>query len=290
MKKHRIISALLLFCCTLQLLGQRPLSAAVDRQQILIGEPIQLYLKGIVRPGAPWFDLDTIPHFEILQRAKIDTQVAGNDLFLQQTLTLTSWDSGRWQLPALPLGRLRTAPLTINVTYSPMNPDQPYHDIKDILEVDGAGSSSWYWYLIGIAVLIALFMLFFPPSEKKKVSGPPVDVFRASLQRLDKLSPSGEPRAVYTELIAVFRFYLEERHGIASASKTTEDLALQLKEMPLSVAEYQRLVAVLELSDFVKFARYRPSDRETGEAIEVIRDNIIFIEKVPHAVRVDTRS
>lgn len=281
MKKLRSFFWLLLLAAG-PLQAQRPMvSAAADKQQILIGEQLQLVLKAVVPRGAAagWFAVDTIPHFEVLQSSRIDSQLTDQGLFLQQTLTLTSWDSGRWQLPPLALGKLRTAPIPVSVAYSPMDPNQPYHDIKDILDVQKPEASNWWWYLLGVAVLIALFLLFFPPTEKKTVAAPAADPYEEALERLQKLDPASEPKLFYSGLTDLFRRYLERRKGLASLSKTTGDLSIQLRQLPLPQEQYYELVQVLQLSDAVKFARFQPQRSENEKAKDVIQKNLTTIEK-----------
>ena len=78
------------------------------------------------------------------------------------------------------------------------------------------------------------------------------------------------------------RNYLQQRKNIHSFSKTTEDLSRQLSELQLNGSD--QLVQVLQRSDMVKFARYQPMFTENEQAIEVIKKNIISIEKTTHAV------
>jgi hypothetical protein len=137
--------------------------------------------------------------------------------------------------------------------------------------------------LIGIAVLIALFLLFFPPKEKKEVDAKPAvveDPYKAALDRLEKINPAGEPKYFYTELVDIFRNYLEKRKRIQSFSKTTDDLSMQMRQLQLPPEQYMQLVQTLRLSDMVKFAKYQPQPEENEEAIDVIKKNIIAIENL----------
>ncbi len=260
-------------------------SATVSKEKILIGEQVQLYLKAVVSKPGPftWFVIDTFPHFEILQQSKIDSQLTSEGLFLQQTITLTSWDSGRWFIPAFPFANTKTKPVMVTVGYTQMAPDQPYNDIKDIIEVEKPFASNWYWYLVGIAVLVALFLLFFPPKQEKSIAHTPVpaeDAYKAALKRLGKLTAGDDPKYLYTELVDVFRDYLQKRKNMQSFSKTTDDLSVQIKELQLPVEQYNQLVQVLRLSDMVKFAKYQPQVRESEEAMSVIEKNIVTIENL----------
>jgi hypothetical protein len=262
-----------------------PIAATVDKQKILIGEQLQLYLKAVFpKPGAAtWFVVDSFPHFEILKKSKIDSQQTSEGLFLQQAITLTSWDSGRWTIPSFTLGSFKTNPILVAIGYTPMDPNQPYNDIKDIIEVQKPFASNWYWYLVGIAVLIALFLLFFPPKEEKTVAAslPPEDLYKAALSRLEKLKAVDEPKHLFTELVDIFRNYLEKRKNIQSLSKTTDDLSVQIKQLQIPNEQYHQLVQTLRMSDLVKFAKYQPQTKDSEEAIEVIKKNIITIENLP---------
>jgi len=281
--KKAVLSFLLalLFSSALQAQGSST-SAVADRNRILIGERLQLTIRGLAIPGkGNWPDIDTIPHFEIMERSKIDTIRAISGSILQQTLTLTSWDSGRWAIAPIRIFGGRTNGLIIDVAYTPMEPDQPYHDIKDILQVQKPIASNWKWYLLGIALLLILFLLFFPRNREKRAKPvPPEDVYNNVLKRLAALRASDEPSGLYTEMVHLFRYYLEKRKGISSLSKTTDDIAVQLRSLQLPAGNYTELVQVLRLSDLVKFARYQPGTTENEQSLEVIRKNIQNIEQL----------
>jgi len=99
--------------------------ASVDRNKILIGEPIQLRLDVEIPQGTPmgWFNLDTIPHFTFITRNKIDTQNNVRTILFKQILSITSFDSGQWVIPQLGLtvgnNRYLTDSISIMVDYSP---------------------------------------------------------------------------------------------------------------------------------------------------------------------------
>ena len=97
-----------------------------------------------------------------------------------------------------------------------MAPDQQYHDVKDILNVQQPTRITWYWYVIGALLLLILFWLLFP--KKKKSTEPVVnmqDVYRQTLAQLDALkSRTGEEgKEYFTSLVFIFRNYLHQRKG-----------------------------------------------------------------------------
>jgi hypothetical protein len=264
--------------------------AIADKSRILIGEQIQLQLQGNFRKGQDqWKEIDTIPHFEVLERSDVERKENGNIVTLSQTLTLTSWDSGLLFIPPLQLGNATTAPVKIEVRYepSPFDTSQPYHDVHDILDVKKPSEPTWYWYLIGLAILIILFLLFFPKGEARPRPDfvPDETAYKKALKRLAALQQKEmEHKMLYTEMIHIFREYLHKRKNIYSFSKTTGDLALQIDGLGMEKEGYHQLVQTLKLSDLVKYARFQPDANETENAIETIKQAIITIENLPHAV------
>lgn len=258
-----------------------------NKQKILIGEPLQVKVQAGVQAGeaGPFFMMDSLPHFEVLERTKIDTAITGGALQLSQTLTITSWDSGRWAVPSAIVNKVLAKPVLIDVGYtSPWDPKQPYHDIKGIVPVKHPGKTSWWWYVIGAAVLAALILLLFPQGKKEE-GPPPLDrtAYKTAMQQLDKLQKeakvSGEAKPYYTQLITIFRTYLKTGKGIQSFSKTTDDLWLQLGAAKIPGDEYNQLLQTLRLSDLVKFAQYRPDNDISTAALNTIRQSITTIEQ-----------
>jgi hypothetical protein len=261
-------------------------TASADKQKILIGEQFRLRLQANFDKNEPldFFDIDSIPRFEILDRSEIDTSNFNDGVALIQNLTMTSWDSGKIQIEPFVLGRYQTKPLMIDVAYSPhpFDTTKPYHDIHDILEVKRPIESTWYWYLIGLLLLILLFLLFFPKG-KPRAKGEFISdegAYKRALKKLDALQKKTDTdgKTFYTELIQVFREYLHKRKNIYSFSKTTEDLSHQIEKLNMDKDQYQQLVQTLVLSDFVKYAKYQSSLEERRNSIESIKESIVAIE------------
>ncbi len=140
-------------------IAQSPsLKTAVDKTQILIGEQLQYSVEAsfpINTYQLNWFNVpDSFSHFEVVIRGKIDTAEKNGMLVCRQTLTLTSFDSGTNTIPALPIKldsqtddatiNLFTDSIPINVSFSPMDSTQTFHDIKSIIEVKDE-IPLWIW-------------------------------------------------------------------------------------------------------------------------------------------------
>ena len=265
------------------------INLSYDRQRLLLGEQMAVTIKAFTDKGNSLnnFPLDTLPHLEILQSSKIDTAIIGETMQLSQTLTVTSWDSGRWNLPTVITAGTPSKLVAIDVAYtSPWDPKQPYHDIKGIVPVENPGRTTWWWYVIGLAVLAALFLLFFPEGKKEKKDVElDKNAYRKALEELARLEKEKgtDAKAYHTALVNIFRTYLKGARGIQSFSKTTDDLSIQLQSQKLPQADYTNLVQTLRLSDMVKFAAYRPADNQNHEALNTIKQSITTIEQ-RHAV------
>lgn len=276
---------LLVLSLSISVTAQRVVATA-DKQKILIGEQFHLRLQANFNSGESldFFDVDTIPRFEILDRSAIDTSKFNDGVALIQNLTVTSWDSGKIQIAPFVLGRYQTKALIMEVAYSPhpFDTTQAYHDIHDIMEVKRPSETTWYWYLIGALILLLLFLLFFPKG-KPGAKGEFISdegAYKKALKKLDALQKktAADNKVFYTELIQVFREYLHKRKNIYSFSKTTEDLSIQIEKLNMDGPQYQPLVQTLMVSDFVKYAKYQSSEEEKKNSLESIRESIVAIE------------
>jgi hypothetical protein len=267
-------------------------TATADNQKILIGQQFHLKLQAnfLSAEDLDWFEIDTIPRFEILQKSTVDTLKLDDGVALSQNFTLTSWDSGKIQIPSFVLGNWQTKRIMIDVAYSPSPFDttQPYHEIKEILEVKKPIEETWYWYLIFALVILLLFLLFFPKAKKKDKLEFVSDegAYKNALKKLEKLrtTESTDARLFYTELVQIFREYLQRRKNIQSFSKTTDDLSIQMQKLNMDREQYGALLQTLRLSDLVKFARFQPGRSEGEIAIDTIKQSIITIENLSNAV------
>lgn len=285
----RLLPIILFLMAALPLAAQPVrVAVAVSQQKILIGEPFQLTLRAQVPANysGGWFALDTLPHFEIQNKAALDTVRSGaGDYILVQNIRLTSWDSGKWAIPPFSLSRSnKTKPLSITVSFSPMDPAQPYHDIKDIQEVERPGYRAWWWYLVGLALVLFFLLLLFPSKKKKPAQKgeTPETAYREAMRQLDALSRKKDNVPVkefYTDLIGVLRSYLMHRKDYQSSSKTTVDLQAHLPDWGLNGGAGSKLVETLQLSDGVKFARFEADAADRKTSLETVRESIVQMEQ-----------
>jgi LPXTG-motif cell wall-anchored protein len=263
--------------------------ATVDRSQILIGEPISLRLEVDVpeNEAIRFFQIDSLPHFEFLATPKIDTFNTGSGTVLSQTIPITSFDSGHWVIPSLVLGEnIATDSIPVDVGFSAFNPDQPYHDIKEIIEVtpeEKKEKPQWWYLLAGAVVLLIILVLIFRKKKKPVVSmvEQPVDPYKEAMTQLDKLQrEKPEAKQYYSRLVDIFRVYVLNRTGIHSLQNTTDDLVKQLRGLNIHKEQFDQLSQALRQSDFVKFAKYIPSQQDDKNAFDTINLSIQQIEQM----------
>jgi len=286
--KNFLIISFLFFVSAANGQDKTAVKASVDKNQIVIGEQIHFTLQAhfpsneLIR----FFNIDSIPHFEIVDRKKIDTTDNNEGIELMQSFTLTSFDSGHWVIPPFELSgdALYTDSIPMDVGFSPFDPAQDYHDIKDILDVQivEKKETPWYWYAAASAILIAAIIYLLAGKKKKPVVAkvPPVDPFTEAMQGLEKLRKENPAsKLFYTRVVDIFRLYISRKKGIASQQKTTNDLVVQLGTLKLATEDFNRLAQVLRMSDFVKFAKYEPAETDKTDSLDTIKHSIGIIEK-----------
>jgi hypothetical protein len=264
------------------------IKANIDKNNIVIGEQIHFYLEADFPLHEPmsFFTIDSIPHFEILEQKKIDTLDKNEGIKLSQTLTLTSFDSGHWVIPSFELAGdkpLFTDTIPVNVGFSAFDPNQDYHDIKDIInvQVQKKKEQNWYWYIAVSALLLAAIIYFL--TRKNKKSTPKIvitDPYAEAKKELEKLRKENlSSKMFYTRLVDIFRSYISSRKGIASLQETTDDLVLQLKRQKFPENDFNQLMQTLRMSDFVKFAKYEPGEKDKDDSFHSIKNFIDLVEK-----------
>jgi len=276
---------LVLSSVTSQLFSQTA-KAGVDRAKIFIGEQVRLKLavEG-GRAGLRWFTFpDSLNHFEIIKRSKIDTVLNGSTTNYYQTITITSFDSGRWEFPSLFLPGVMqpTPPIAIDVMPVDVSQMQDYNDIKDIIEVTQEND----WLIVGMVAVITLLsiaMIWWLFIKKKKVmverrpakgTLSPLDWALAELNKLksQRLDSPLEVKRYYTGLTDISRTFFSRQFSQDSMQQTTDEWMIALQPLAVDNEAKTSFFQVLRLADTVKFAKYLPHSRDNETSVEVIKN------------------
>lgn len=288
------------------LMGIRPacaqetpsLKAAVDKNQILIGQPIRFTIdvKSPMTSGNHLPQLDSIPHFEIIEKASPDSTISAAGASYHLEWKLTSFDSGRYVIPsfAVIIGNqlYKTDSLPIDVSYGKVDTTQDYHDIKGIRDLENPDVKYIPW-IVGAVAAISLFLFVWfirkrptlnaqrltPNAEIIRVT--PIEEALANLEQLKKMLKE-DPSSVkkyYTGLTDTLRIFLNRQMGLVTMEKTSEELILSLSNLKMDRDLFSNLTAALRMGDFVKFAKYIPGPYENENNWEVIRNSIVHINE-----------
>ena len=266
--------------------GGATIKASVDRNKILIGEPLQLTIEIYLSPGSVknFILIDSIEHFEFIEKPVIDTTAGNGGLNIRGVYKITSFDSGHRVIPSFILSPgLKTDTIPVDVVFSDFDPNQAYHDIKDIIEVQPKKKKQWWWYAVAGALLLLLLVLFLLRKKKPlsvvipKTAVNPYEEAMNQLEQLERDKPAA--KQYHSRLTDIFRLYVFRKNAILSLQKTTDDLVVQLRTLNLSKEQFDKLSQSLRLSDFVKFAKYTPSVDDDKNCFQEIKNSIRSIEK-----------
>jgi hypothetical protein len=289
--------SLLLVACSFFLLSAasaQQVSAAIDRDKILLGEQITLQLKaeGIRTKDNPivaWFNLpDTVNHLEVVKRSPIDTLDVDGSTTYMQNFTITSFDSGKWILPAMQLKLqnsntvLMTDSFTIEVLPVDVSNLKQYHEMKDIIPVEVKTDWRRVFIFAVILVAMAIFIYYLTKRKKKQPAVKQLTVkpslFEDTIAKLEALQKEALPATIfYARLDAICRTYLQEQLYIRALHLTQDELTQQLsaylQQQEVRIAFYQ----LLRLINAVKFAKYTPPASQQAESINTAKATVQYI-------------
>ncbi len=303
---NKIIRAyhLLLFITFLffngKIFSQQPLvKTTVDKNNILIGEPIKYKVVASFDKlhKLNWLTIpDSIAHFEVVEKSKIDTATENNNTVLQQTITLTSFDSGKWNVPSFLLKlddekknkatKIFTDTIVINVGYAAADSTNQLRDIKPIMEVT---VKDYLWYYIGGAAVLFLlfsFILWRYFKNRKKKPSPvfasklsPYDEAMQLLAKLKKtdLQNPKEVKAYHSALAEIFKKYVGRRQSVDMMNKTTGGILVHLTDSNLPKEKLANMATALRCGDAVKFAKFVPDTNESEGCFNNIKETIQFL-------------
>ena len=273
--------------------------AQVDRDKILIGEQIKLKLTvQSPRPLSTWFRFpDSVNHFLVTGRSKIDTVRGGKLLNYNQTISITSFDSGRWEFPSLSIASIQQATPPIGIDVMPVDVSKlmDYHDIKEIEEVKQENNT----LIIAVIATLTLFslVLSYILIRKKKQGIPSratkgdVTPLQWALTELDKLQQQAlynksQVKKHFSELTNISRNFFHLELHQPTLQQTTDELMVKLQSLPVDNDAKISFIQLLRMADTVKFAKYLPPVDESERAIQTTKHmlhNVAQLQLNTHA-------
>lgn len=276
-----------------ELHSQVLIKAIPDKPSVLVGEPLQLSIEARLPAGAAykWNLPDSLPHWEWIDKSVPALTENRDGRQIKQVCRITSYDTGYWVIPRMVLQvgtkKYYTDTVGIRVDYLMQNPNEDYHDIKEIEEVAAGRFEPWLLFGAGAVLIPAIAILLILRNRRKKPATlpelPKVDSLEGYLSVLDKGREqlrvgSIDVKQFYILHNSLLREYLEWKKGWKTREKTNEELVRQLRLLDLPETEYREMVQVLRLSDFVKFAKFSPAEEDIDRTVTVSKNVMTRIQ------------
>lgn len=289
-----IFLVIALLAAGLSLQAQVEVTAELDSARIMIGDQVNLTLR-IAREGGAqvsridWSELEGAEKLEIVEMGVVDTVAADDGMaLLQQTLRLTSFDSGYHRIPPVAVhyisgggtGVVRTNELALEVVTFPIQSDSAaLAPIKTIIE-EPLRLQDVLPYVAGGLLLLALVLgiRYLLTRKEKRPKPPPPEIKRpaheVALEQLAALRAAGlwqqgQIKAFHSELTHILRQYLENRYRVRALESTTQEITLQLTAIGLDESWRDRLGELLRRADLVKFAKATPPASLHEESLQL---------------------
>ncbi len=278
------------------------LKVSLDSAFLLMGKATTLHIELVDNEdskGTLLIPADSIcGKVEILKVLPADTSVIGSGRReIKQDILLQSFDSGTYRLNPLKYVQgsdtVLSNRLVLKVVPAMVDSMVTIHDYSDVVDVNRhivdylpdflADYGLWILALIaaGVVAYFVISRMLGKKSTEEKVKEKPVPPYEKamdSLNRLrsDKLCEQGREKEFYTRLTDILRIYLNGRFGINAMEMTSTQIRHSLQSNEETRMTRRNMDAVLEMADFVKFARMRPlpddNTRAFNAAIQFVED------------------
>ena len=254
----------------------------VDSAAILIGEQTVLHLTVTTDKDKAVqlvIPRDTLmAGVEVLEIPKADSTLIENDrLLIKQDLLVTSFDSSLYLLPPFMVidgaDTVYSNQVALKVSTVPVNADKPeeFYDIKSVWKPPFVLADYYPWIF---GVLLTLFLICVVayvikrmrnrqsilPFKKPEPKLPPHEQAIKELDEIkqQKLWQQGRSKEYYTLITDTLRRYIVDRFGINAMEMTSGEILDIIRKQQEATSVYESLKQIMQLADFVKFAKMNP--------------------------------
>lgn len=288
---------------------QVKITANLDSATLLMGKKTAIHLEIIESSNSGGIimlapEMLIIPEVEVSDIVTLDTVNLGNGLRqIHHDVIIQSFDSGAYIIPPIKYlvgndtiksNELALKVLPVDVSH--LETVNPIADVEDY-------GSKWfdflpdfiidYWFLILLALIalsagIYVYVLY----KKKQIHMPfrqptpklsPYEVAINELSSLKEkdLCSSGQEKEYYTILTDILRVYIQDRFGINALEMTTTQINRALSNNPETRSHNNMMRQILEVADFVKFAKVRPMPEDNVRSFNMALQFVEDTKPVP---------
>lgn len=289
---------LILFCIVASIScvarAQAPtVRASVDKTDIIIGDPIRLELKVTAGKNEkiywPLIRDSISAYIEAIQIGSIDTQLTASSQMLTQIITVSAYDSGRFEIPPFLFSfgepedsnDVYTQPVEINVRTLNVNENAGIRDIESPMDLPYSIREilPFVLILIGfVALSLTIFLIVrraLQSRPKKQIvvqppvpARPPKEVALEQLEKWRGYQPTTfeETKFYYSQLAEIIREYIAATSPVYAQELVTREILQALEAIRYSSSSLHVLENLLRRADMVKFAKSHPGELENLES------------------------
>ena len=271
------------------------INAKMDSTLLLMGKKTAIHVEVVQDKGQKGFfvneGVDTLNAFvEVSERLQADTTDLGNDrIQINRDIIVQSFDSGMYVIPAFKyvIGKdtFKSNELTLKVLPVKVDSLPNIHDLKPVAEPPFFFSDylpeflvKYWWLIILVLVLIAAgiyaYFKWFKkgelPLRKKEKVIPPYDdaIMQLTQLKSEHLWEAGQEKEYFTRLTDILRNYIDRRFEINAMEMTSSQIIDVLRKNEETMPVNEQLSKILEMADFVKFAKMRPLPEDNEVAYQ----------------------
>ena len=203
--------------------------------------------------------------------------IENDRLLIEQDLLVTSFDSSLYLLPPFMVidgaDTVYSNQVALKVSTVPVNADKPeeFYDIKSVWKPPFVLADYYPWIF---GVLLTLFLICVVayvikrmrnrqsilPFKKPEPKLPPHEQAIKELDEIkqQKLWQQGRSKEYYTLITDTLRRYIVDRFGINAMEMTSGEILDIIRKQEEATSVYESLKQIMQLADFVKFAKMNP--------------------------------
>ena len=273
----------LVLCLASQAMAQVTVNASIDSLQLYIGEQTKITLEvscptesQLVLPI--YEDGMLMPGIEIVDEIQADTQYLNKkkQILVKQAYTVTSFDSAFYYIPPFEVlvdsQSYASNSLALMVYHIPIDTTnvEAIFPIKDIVKLSFTFADLWLLLLAivllggftALIVYLTMRSIDDKPILRRVTIAPKLPAHQVALKEMERIKEEkswqrDDVKQYYTELTNALRVYMEERFGFNAMEMTSDEIIAHLNEQP-DKEWIDELRTLFQMSDLVKFAKYKP--------------------------------
>ncbi len=181
---------------------------------------------------------------------------------------------------------------TINPMEGAVNPPRKWYDFIPDWTI---------WIVIGLALAAIIAAAIFMYIQYRKTGTvlmhkpKPIDPYEEAMEALNKLRErhlpeNGKDKEYYTSLVDILRQYLQRRFSINAMEMSSTQILASLRSNPETRDNQPRIKQILEIADFVKFAKVRPLPDDNVKSYNIVVNFVETTKPVPEPDEKDNKT